>query len=127
MSAGSVFLLDSIGELGSVYGLATVAFVGGSLVPAGGHNPLEPARAGVPVVMGPHYENFREAVELLRGANALRLTERADVGEVISGLMQDAQAAAAMGARGRKVFEEQAGATQRAVDAVVRLLAGGDA
>ena len=69
---GSVFLLDSIGELGSVYGLATVAFVGGSLVPEGGHNPLEPARLGVPVVMGPHFENFREAVELLRGADALR-------------------------------------------------------
>jgi 3-deoxy-D-manno-octulosonic-acid transferase len=124
VSAAGVFLLDSIGELGSVYGLATVAFVGGSLVPAGGHNPLEPARVGVPVVMGPHYENFREAVELLRGANALRLTERADVGEAISALLQDVQAAAAMGARGKKVFEEQAGATGRAADAVVRLLAG---
>ncbi len=127
MNAGSVFLLDSIGELGSVYGLATVAFVGGSLMPAGGHNPLEPARVGVPVVMGPHYENFREAVELLRAADALRVTERAEVGEVISALLQDAQTAAAMGARGKKVFEDQAGATQRAVDAVVRLLAGGDA
>jgi 3-deoxy-D-manno-octulosonic-acid transferase len=127
VSAGSVFLLDSIGELGSVYGLATVAFVGGSLVPEGGHNPLEPARLGVPVVMGPHYENFREAVELLRSANALRLTERAEVGDAIVALFQDAEAAAAMGAQGKKVFEEQAGATQRAVDAVVRLLAGGSA
>ena len=52
VAAGSVFLLDSIGELGSVYGLATLAFVGGSLVPAGGHNPLEPARFAVPVLMG---------------------------------------------------------------------------
>jgi 3-deoxy-D-manno-octulosonic-acid transferase len=77
--------------------------------------------------MGPYYENFREAVELLRGANALRLTERADVGEAISALIQDAPTAAAMGARGREVFEEQAGATHRAVDAVVRVLAGGDA
>jgi 3-deoxy-D-manno-octulosonic-acid transferase len=127
VSLGSVFLLDSIGELGSVYGLATVAFVGGSLVPEGGHNPLEPARMGVPVLMGPHYENFREAVELLRGANALRLTERAEVGEAIVALFQDAQAAAAMGAQGKKVFEEQAGATGRAVDAVVRLLAEGNA
>jgi 3-deoxy-D-manno-octulosonic-acid transferase len=124
---GSVFLLDSIGELGSVYGLATVAFVGGSLVPEGGHNPLEPARLGVPVVMGPHYENFREAVELLRGANALRLTVRAEVGDAIVALLEDAQAAAVIGGRGKKVFEEQAGATGRAVDAVVRLLAGGEA
>jgi 3-deoxy-D-manno-octulosonic-acid transferase len=127
VSAGSVFLLDSIGELGSVYGLATVAFVGGSLVPEGGHNPLEPARIGVPVVMGPHYENFREAVELLRSATALRLTERVELGEVISTLLEDSQAAKAMGARGKKVLEEQAGATQKAVDAVVRLLSEGNA
>jgi 3-deoxy-D-manno-octulosonic-acid transferase len=127
VNAGSMFLLDSIGELGSVYGLATVAFVGGSLVPAGGHNPLEPARAGVPVVMGPHYENFREAVELLRNANALRLIERGEVADAILASFQDAEAAAARGAQGKKAFEEQAGATQRAVDAVVRLLAEGNA
>jgi 3-deoxy-D-manno-octulosonic-acid transferase len=123
VSAGSVFLLDSIGELGSVYGLATVAFVGGSVVAAGGHNPLEPARLGVPVVMGSHYENFRETVTLLRDADALRVTERSNVGEALAELLENIQAAAAMGERGRKVFEEQAGATQRAVDAVMRLLA----
>ena len=77
--------------------------------------------------MGPHYENFREAVELLRVANALRLTERVEGGDAIVALLEDAQAAAVMGARGKKVFEEQAGATGRAVDAVVRLLAEGNA
>jgi 3-deoxy-D-manno-octulosonic-acid transferase len=122
-----VFLLDSIGELGSVYGLAAVAFVGGSLVPAGGHNPLEPARLAVPVVMGPRYENFRDAVELLRRADALRVVEREDVGQAIAALLNDPDAAAAMGARGKKAFDEQAGATARAVDAVVGLLAEGDA
>jgi 3-deoxy-D-manno-octulosonic-acid transferase len=127
VAAGSVFLLDSIGELGSVYGLATVAFVGGSLVPAGGHNPLEPARFAVPVVMGPHYENFRDAVELLRGADALRVVERGDVGQAIATLLNDPDAAAAMGARGKKAFDERAGATARAVDAVVQLLAEGNA
>jgi 3-deoxy-D-manno-octulosonic-acid transferase len=127
VSAGSVFLLDSIGELGSVYSLAAVAFVGGSLVAAGGHNPLEPARLGVPVLMGPHYENFRDAVELLRGVDALRVVERANVGEAIARLMQDEAGAAAIGARGKKAFAEQAGATKRAVDAVVRLLAEGNA
>jgi 3-deoxy-D-manno-octulosonic-acid transferase len=126
VAAGSVFLLDSIGELGSMYGLGAVAFVGGSLVPAGGHNPLEPARLAVPVVMGPHYENFRDAVELLRGADALRVVKRGDVGQVIAALLNDPDAAA-MGARGKKAFEEQAGATARAVDAVVGLLAEGDA
>jgi 3-deoxy-D-manno-octulosonic-acid transferase len=120
-----VFLLDSIGELGSVYGLATVAFVGGSLVPAGGHNPLEPARFRVPVVMGPHYQNFRDAVELLRSAGALRVVERESAGEAIAMLLEDTNGAAAMGARGKRAFDEQAGATQRAVDAVVQLLAEG--
>jgi 3-deoxy-D-manno-octulosonic-acid transferase len=127
LAVGSVFLLDSIGELGSVYGLASLAFVGGSLVPAGGHNPLEPARFAVPVLMGPHSENFRDAVELLRGVDALRVVERAGVGEAIATLLADTNAAAAMGARGKEVFEKQAGATERAVDAVVRLLAEGNA
>lgn len=127
IAAGTVFLLDSIGELGSVYGLAAVAFVGGSLVPAGGHNPLEPAGMGVPIVMGPHYENFRDAVELLRGVEALRVVERADIGEEIARLMQDTTGAAAIGAREKKVFAQQAGATQLAVDAVIRLLSEGNA
>ena len=124
--SGSVFLLDSIGELASMYGLATLAFVGGSLVPAGGHSPLEPAQFAVPVLMGPHYENFRDAVELLRAVDALRVLERAGVGETIAALFGDTNAAAAMGARGKEAFEKQAGATKRAVDAVVRLLAEGN-
>jgi 3-deoxy-D-manno-octulosonic-acid transferase len=125
LAARSVFLLDSIGELASMYGLATLALVGGSLVPAAGHNPLEPAQFAVPVLMGPHYENFRDAVELLRDADALRVVERADVGVTIAALFEDANAAAAMGARGKEAFEKQAGATKRAVDSVVRLLAEG--
>src|SRR5271168_1946141 len=73
VAAGSVFLLDTIGDLASIYGLATVAFVGGSLVPKGGHNPLEPAQFAVPVVMGPSFENFREVVEGMRKADAIRI------------------------------------------------------
>jgi 3-deoxy-D-manno-octulosonic-acid transferase len=73
--------------------------------------------------MGPHYENFREAVTLLRDSDALHVTERANVGEALAELLENTQAAGAMGERGRKVFKEQAGATQRAVDAVMRLVA----
>jgi 3-deoxy-D-manno-octulosonic-acid transferase len=127
VSAGSVLLLDSIGELGSVYSLASVAFVGGSLVAAGGHNPLEAALFGVPVVMGSHYENFREPVELLRAADGLRVVERGDVAAVIAGLMQDPGASQAVGERAKKAIEAQAGATQRAAAAVVRLLTEGNA
>src|SRR6202008_1719033 len=54
---GAVFLLDSIGELGAVYAMADIAFVGGSLVEQGGHNVLEPAQFGVPIVIGPSFEN----------------------------------------------------------------------
>src|SRR5580698_291583 len=72
--SGEIVLLDSIGELASVYSLASVAFVGGSLVPAGGHNPLEPAQFGVPVVMGPHFANFRGIVEALQSKDAIKIT-----------------------------------------------------
>src|SRR5436305_123054 len=72
---GQILLLDTIGELASVYSLASVAFVGGSLLPAGGHNPLEPAQFGVPVVMGPHYANFRAITDDLLAHDALRITD----------------------------------------------------
>ena len=70
---GEVVLLDTIGELASVYSLAAVAFVGGSLIPAGGHNPLEPAQFGVPIAMGPHYANFRAITEELLAHDAIRI------------------------------------------------------
>jgi 3-deoxy-D-manno-octulosonic-acid transferase len=127
VARGSVFLLDTIGELGSIYGLAKLAFVGGSLVVAGGHNPLEPARFAVPVIMGPHYANFREVVELLRIANALRVVERREVAEVLASLLDDTNAATAMGAQGAAIFRQQTGATGRVVEAVLQLLAGGGA
>ena len=73
---GQIVLLDTIGELASVYSLASVAFVGGSLVPAGGHNPLEPAQFGVPIVMGSNYANFRAITEDLLAHQALRITTR---------------------------------------------------
>ncbi len=71
--AGGVFLVDSIGELAALYSLATVAFVGGSLVPRGGHNILEPALYGVPIVTGNHYENFRDVVNFFASRNAVRI------------------------------------------------------
>ena len=73
-------MLDSIGELARVYKFAAVAFVGGSLVPTGGHNPIEPAAAGVPVAFGPHMSNFREiASEAL--ASTFEVKEAATLAE----------------------------------------------
>ena len=124
--AGQVVLLDTIGELASVYSLAAVAFVGGSLVPAGGHNPLEPAQFGVSIVMGPHYANFRAIVEDLVEHHALRIASREDLSTVLAGLIGDREAAMAMGARASEVFAAQAGATMRCVDALRDLLGAGE-
>src|SRR6185437_12759162 len=71
--AGGVLLIDSIGELASLYALADVAFVGGSLVPRGGHSILEPAQYGVAILVGPHTENFRDIIELFRSQDAVRI------------------------------------------------------
>jgi 3-deoxy-D-manno-octulosonic-acid transferase len=119
---GTVALLDSIGELASVYSLASVALVGGSLVPAGGHNPLEPAQFGVPVVMGPHFANFRGIVEALQSKEAMKTTPPEDLARTIASLLGDRDVALAMGERGRRVFEEQAGATERTVSALREIL-----
>jgi 3-deoxy-D-manno-octulosonic-acid transferase len=120
---GEIILLDTIGDLAAVYGVADVAFVGGSLVPRGGHNPLEPARFGVPVVMGPSYENFRDVVERMRAANGIRIVQNADeLAPALIELLKDRQMAAALGERGRAVFEAQAGATERTVQVLTELL-----
>jgi 3-deoxy-D-manno-octulosonic-acid transferase len=119
---GMVVLLDTIGELASVYSLAAVAFVGGSLVPAGGHNPLEPAQFAVPIVMGPHYANFVAIVESLRANDALRIASMEDLAATLIELLRDRAAAEAMGARAREVFDRQAGATDRCVTAIRELL-----
>ena len=120
---GEIVLLDTIGELASVYSLASVAFVGGSLVPAGGHNPLEPTQFGVPIVMGPHYANFVAIVEGLRKQDALRIAAKEELAAVLIELLSNRQLAEAMGARAREVFEQQAGATERCVAAIRELLA----
>ncbi len=119
---GTVVLLDSIGELGSVYALASVAFVGGSLVPAGGHNPLEPAQFAVPVVMGTHYANFRAIIDTLLQAEALKLATTETLVPMFENLLTDDEAANTLGVRALEVFHHQSGATGRAVTALLGLL-----
>ena len=121
LRAGQFVLLDTIGELASVYSLARVAFVGGSLVPAGGHNPLEPAQFGVPIVMGPNYQNFRTIVDELRAHDAIRIATNEDFAQVLVDLLTD-RTAVEMGERARRVFERQAGATGRCVQGLRELL-----
>ena len=122
---GQIVLLDTIGELASVYSLAAVAVVGGSLIPAGGHNPLEPAQFGVPIVMGPHYANFRAITNDLLAHDAIRITEKENLAKVLVDLLCDRPLSQAMGERARQVFAQQAGATERCVKALRELLAEG--
>jgi len=119
---GQIVLLDTIGELASVYSLASVAFVGGSLVPAGGHNPLEPAHFGVPIVMGPHYANFRAITDDLLAHDAIRITACDQLAATLVDLLGNPSQAQVLGARARQVFEQQAGATARCVAAIRAIL-----
>ena len=118
---GSIFLLDTVGELASVYSLASVAFVGGSLIPAGGHNPLEPAQFAVPIVMGPYTENFRGMVATLLEQEAIRVTPPERLCPALQELLTSPEAKA-MGTRARRVFEEQAGASETCLDAIRKIL-----
>jgi 3-deoxy-D-manno-octulosonic-acid transferase len=122
IKAGAIVLLDTIGELSSVYSLASIAFVGGSLIPAGGHNPLEPAQFGVPIVMGPHYANFRAIVDDLRAHAGILIAAREELPSTLMMLLEDRGSAEAMGSRAKQVFDQQAGATGRCVEALRKLL-----
>lgn len=121
--ACQVYLADSMGELWLWYALASAAFVGGSLCENGGHNPLEPARLGVPVVMGPHVFNFKKIVEVLADAGALQQADSA--GQVVAlwqhWLAQPAQRAQASQAA-LEVMQANQGALTRQIQALDQLL-----
>ena len=107
----AVFLGDTMGELRVFLAAADAAFIGGSLVPVGGHNPLEAASAGVPVVVGPHTFNFAQITELMleRGA-AVRVEDGEGLARVMRGWLADAAERARIGENGRRVVEQNRGA-----------------
>jgi 3-deoxy-D-manno-octulosonic-acid transferase len=119
LDLADVMVLDTIGNLAAVYQIANVAFIGGSLVPKGGHNPLEAARYGVPVIMGPSYENFREMVEGLKAVEGIYIVEN---GNLTLALHQAMTRGRAVGRRAREFFDAQSGATERSVGALKDLL-----
>jgi 3-deoxy-D-manno-octulosonic-acid transferase len=120
--AGGVFLLDSIGELAAIYSLATVAFVGGSLVPRGGHNILEPALCGVPIVTGNHYENFRDVVNFFASRNAVRIVGVAELPLVFIELIDNRSERENLGRNALAALESQRGTTVRTVSALLQLM-----
>lgn len=120
----SVVLLDTVGDLAAVYSLADVAFVGGSLARKGGHNPLEPARLGVPVIMGPSFGNFREIVTSMQAAGGIEIVhDSAALSRVASRLLGDRVEADALGQRGHRVYLNESGATERTVAALLEIVA----
>ena len=115
-----VVVLNTLGDLAAVYGVADTAFIGGSLVQRGGHNPLEAARFGVPVIMGPSYQNFREIVEGLVAAEAIAIVP--DRHHLESAIFDTLRSGQTQGQRGKEFFESQAGATARTLIALQDLL-----
>ena len=114
-----VYLLDTLGELSRFYACADVAFVGGSLVPAGGHNVLEPARLGVALVSGEHTANFAEIVALFKSADAITLVaDAAQLAAAVIRLLADAQLRRTRGERGQQVAQQNRGA----LDSVMAIL-----
>ncbi len=118
-----VVILDTIGELAQVYQVATAVFVGGSLVPAGGHNILEPAVYGKPIVFGPHMQNFGEIAEsfLANGAAVQVRTDR-ELEDVVVALMTDPVRRARLGAAARALVDTNRGATDRTLAVIEALL-----
>src|SRR5579863_9745369 len=120
---GGVLLIDTIGELAALYALADVAFVGGSLVPRGGHNIIEPARHGVPIVVGNHTENFRNIMALFQSRDAVRVVGPAELPLVFMELVSNPGERAALGRRAAETLQSQMGATERTVQALGKLMA----
>jgi len=120
---GAALLIDSIGELSSLYGLADLAVVGGSLVPRGGHNIIEPAQWGVPILVGPHTENFRDVTELFRSRDAVRVVPASELSPAILELLSDERQRRNLGRRAAETLASQRGATLLTLQKLQELLA----
>jgi 3-deoxy-D-manno-octulosonic-acid transferase len=121
--ASGVLLLDTIGELAALYAFADVAFVGGSLVPRGGHNIIEPALHGVAIVVGNHTENFRDIVSLFQSRDAVRIVGPAELPLVLLELLANDAERQGLGQRAAETMQSQLGATARTADELQRLMA----
>ncbi len=124
--AGEVLLVDTVGELMDIYAASDLVFVGGSLVPVGGHNILEPASLRLPVVYGPHMSNFRESAALLGACGGgIQLENERELPAVLDSLLQDPGERAAIGNNGARLLEENSGATARQMTIVAQFLGTG--
>jgi 3-deoxy-D-manno-octulosonic-acid transferase len=118
-----VVVLDTIGELADLYRAATVVFVGGSLVPTGGHNILEPAAFGKPILFGPHMENFREIADVfLQGGAAVQVQADRELEDELRALFTTPARRAALGAAARGIIDANEGAREKTLGVIAELL-----
>jgi 3-deoxy-D-manno-octulosonic-acid transferase len=121
VEGADILLGDTMGELMSFFGACDIAFVGGSLVPTGGHNIIEPAAWGAPVLTGPHLFNFSEASQLLLVGGAMQICDSADqLAEQVVELLNDQQRRAEMGSSARLIAEANRGALDKLIALIER-------
>lgn len=126
LSSGEVLLVDTVGELLNFYALAELVFVGGSLVPVGGHNILEAALLGKAVLFGPNMQNFQEiAVKVRRAEGGETVADGEELYQRVAHLLEAPQEARRMGANGYRLLLENRGATARTMDEIARHLEAG--
>jgi len=114
----AVILLDTMGELPRVFSKCSIAFIGGSLVPHGGHNILEPAYWGKPMIFGPHMSNFPFAEEFIEKSAALRVMNPHDIADAVTDLLNNPEKADAMGRNARTIINDNTGAVNKALELV---------
>jgi 3-deoxy-D-manno-octulosonic-acid transferase len=124
-SDATILLVDAMGVLDGFYALADAAFVGGSLVPVGGHNLLEPAMHGKPVITGPHMHNFRDITDALVTARGCKIVkDEGSLAEILTVLVEDAGYRQSMGRSAREASREAAGASAKNAKIILEQLAG---
>lgn len=117
-SEADIILLDTLGELSRVFSRASVAFIGGSLVPRGGHNVMEPAYWSKPIIFGPHMENFPIAGEFLKRSAAVEVRDAKDIAETVTTLLRDNIKAAELGRNARSIVDKNTGAVKKALELI---------
>ncbi|MBN2373361.1 3-deoxy-D-manno-octulosonic acid transferase [bacterium] len=122
VKGGQVILIDVIGELARIYSIADMVFIGGSLIPHGGQNPLEPAFYGKPILFGPHMENFRQISRMLLDKGAAVMIDFGNFTDAVSSLFADESRMERMGRAAKAVIDENKGAANRTCDQVLDLL-----
>ncbi|NJD91141.1 MAG: glycosyltransferase, partial [Geobacter sp.] len=124
LHSGELLLVDTVGELMKLYCLADAGFVGGSMVPKGGHNLLEPASCGLPVVFGPYMANFRDIAALVIDCQAgIQVGSKAELSAALRHILVDQNERRKLGSNGREMIRQHAGATEKHLASISSLMA----